>query len=114
MTPDWSRLSPAQLRAIDALDFAPPLHQTHLARRYRVRGQTITSLIAMGLVRREWLHDRDGPSTHSMPFLRLTQLGLAYKRDWRGWHSISARKIAAITGTSVADVAATLDRGVGQ
>lgn len=46
--------------AIDALDFTPPLHETHLRKRHRVRGSTITSVEHLGLVGREYLHDRDG------------------------------------------------------
>jgi DNA-binding MarR family transcriptional regulator len=114
VTTDWSTLSTAQLRCIDALDFAPPLHETHLAKRHKVRGPTVTSLIAMGLIRREYLHDRDHPATLSMPFLRLTQLGLAYQRDWRQWRDRVSRDVAGICGTNAADVAATLDRGIGR
>lgn len=113
MTADWSTLSPPQLRCIDALDFAPPLHETHLAKRNKVRGPTVTSLIAMGLVRRDYLHERDGSPKLAMPFLRLTQRGLAYQRDYRRWRASVAGKIAAIYGTSESDVAATIDRGAG-
>lgn len=114
MSVDWSTLSDAQLRAIDALDFTPPLHQTHLARRYKVRGQTITALEHMGLVRREYLHERGSSPGLSMPFLRLTQRGLAYQRDWRRWRERVASDVAGIAGVSAADVAATLDRGIGR
>lgn len=116
VTADWSRLSPPQLRAIDALDFAPPMHQTHLCRRHRVRGPTITSLIAMGLIRLEWLHERNQPATLSMPFLRLTQAGLAYQRDWRRWRDSAAGKITLAVGATatIINVAATLDRAKGQ
>ncbi len=112
MTADWSRLSDAQLRAIDALDFAVPLHHTHLAQRHKVRGQTLASLQHMGLIRRIPLFE-DGMSI-PMPFYTVTREGLAYQRDWRRWRDRAATKIAGITGANSANVAATLDRGIGR
>ena len=112
MNADWSRLSDAQLRAVDALDFAVPLHATHLAQRYKVRGPTLVSLEHMNLVRRVPLFE-DGMSI-PMPFYTVTREGLAYQRDWRQWRDRVSRDVAGICGTNTADVAATLDRGIGR
>lgn len=91
MGADWSALSAPQIRCIAALDFAVPLHHSHLTRRYDVRGSTIVSLELRGLVRRASLFEEG--STIPMPFYTLTQAGLAYKRDWRRWNAAVARKI---------------------
>jgi hypothetical protein len=111
MTADWSRLSDAQLRAIDALDFAVPLHQTHLSQRYRVRGPTLVSLEYMGLITRVSLFEQD--MTIPMPFFTLTREGLAFQRDWRRWRESASGKIAEITGTWRNLTAAALDHGIG-
>lgn len=91
---DWSALSAPQIRCIDSLDFAVPLHHSHLTRRYDVRGPTIVSLELRGLVRRASLFEER--STIPMPFYTVTQAGLAYQRDWRRWNASVARKVAEI------------------
>jgi hypothetical protein len=112
MTADWSTLSPAQLRCIDGLDFALPLHWSHMFRHFGVRGPTTESCIRLGLVRRMYLHEYGGNPSLRMPFLSLTQLGLAYQRDWRSWRKSASEQIARITGGEVVDARSSLDRGM--
>lgn len=81
---DWSRWSEPQLCCLLALDFAVPLHLTHLRKRYKVRSNTLTSLIDRGLVRKAWLSEDEGQ--FAKPFLTLTREGLAVKRDYVNWH----------------------------
>lgn len=93
---DWSTLSAPQIRCIDALDFAVPLHWSHMHSRYNVRGPTIESCIRRGLVRREYLRAQGVIDAFAMPFLSLTQAGLAYQRDWRRWNAAVTKKVGEI------------------
>lgn len=97
LNPDWSRWSHPQIRAIEALDFVVPLHETHLRRRHKVRGSTITSLIGAGLVERQYLAVR-GSDQFGMPFLALTRDGARIKRDWVRWNERVASAVRQISG----------------
>ena len=91
---DWSQWSKAQLACLMALDFAVPLHETHVARRYNVRENTRRSLLNAGLIAREFFY-AEGAS-YGMPFFRLTQEGLAVKRDYVNWHRRVANSIGSV------------------
>lgn len=92
---DWSQWSEPQLRCVLALDFAVPLHQTHLTRRHRVRGPTRESLVEAGMIRRHYLAEREREGLW-MPFFTLSQAGLAVKRDYIRWHRSVRDKVGSL------------------
>lgn len=103
--PDWSQWSEPQLLCLVALDFAVPLHQTHLTKRFKVRQQTRQSLIDAGLIRMVNLADVALPMLAAMPFLCLTREGLAVKRDYVRWVRDVGQKIGSLPASmqAVAD-----------
>lgn len=80
---DWSRLTVSQLNVIMALDFAVPLHSTHVRQRYKARSNTLESLEKMGLIRLMYLEEEH--KIAGMPFYTLTQQGQTYQRDYKNW-----------------------------
>jgi len=93
---DWSQFSHQQIRCLCALDFAVPLHQTHLSRRYKVRGPTVQSCIRLALVRPHYLVEQDSPRRSAMPFFTLSQYGQAVKRDWLRWQGSVKTELVGI------------------
>lgn len=96
---DWSQYSTPQMRCIDALWFAVPMHHTYLCRTFKVRTNTIHSLVDAGLVADRYLYEVGFARSTGMPFLTLTRAGLAVQRDWRRWcNNVAIKVTAAIPG----------------
>lgn len=90
----WRRLTRAQRRALHALDFAVPRHQTDLSKRDNVSWPTLWSLMHShgdrpALVRQMDLATRIATSC-SMPFFTLNQHG----RELRAAAELQERKAA--------------------
>lgn len=81
MVYDWSMLSIQQERLLRLLDFAVPLHHTHV-KRAGVRANTVRSMVKLGLVRWAYYH---GDGASAVPFLCLTQDGQCMRRDLERW-----------------------------
>lgn len=94
---DWSQYSTPQMRCIDALWFAVPMHHTYLCRTFKIQSNTLHSLLDNGLVRREIWYEAG--STVGCFFYTLTRSGQAVQRDWRRWcNSVASKVTAAVPG----------------
>lgn len=104
----WDHLSDAQFRALLALSFAVPIHQTYLSKKFKIRPQTLSSMrnSANGnLVRLVYLYDSNYPSSISgMPFYTLTQQGEAMQRNYLNWQRRVNNQIESLIGRKVVEV----------
>lgn len=95
-SPDWSQWSAQQINCLECLDFAVPLHQTHITGRYRVHINTLMSCVRHGLARHNYLYEENPIAP--IPFFTLTQYGERVKRDWINWNKRVGNKIRRIVG----------------
>lgn len=78
----WRSLSCPKQIALFLADFVLPVHEGYARIRFRVRGNTIDSLLLCGLLRRIYLAEPYAPHL-ATPFLVRTQRGDELLRDGR-------------------------------